>query len=113
MYTNLILEPDAQASGDLPLTDAAGKECLYFDCMLGHGRWPPAGASFLARLGDSGLHPITQDVAFELSKYGEHAAGRPPPPGVVMSSVSVNDAITPEDRGYIGEECYVDISEKV
>jgi hypothetical protein len=29
-----------------------------------------------------------------------------------MSSVSVNDAITPEDHGHIGEECQEDTSEK-
>src|ERR1035438_9202090 len=31
------------------------------------------GTSFLARLGNPGFDAITQDVALELSKYGEHA----------------------------------------
>jgi hypothetical protein len=33
--------------------------------------------SFLARLGNPSFDAITQDVAFELSKYGKHAGERP------------------------------------
>jgi len=35
------------------------------------------GPAFLAGLGDPGLHAIAQNIAFELSKHGEHAGERP------------------------------------
>ena len=37
------------------------------------------GPTFLAGLGNPGLHAITQNIAFELSKHGEHAGERPAP----------------------------------
>jgi hypothetical protein len=44
-------------------------------------RWPAVRPTLFARLGDPGLHPITKDVALELSEHGQHAGERPAPRG--------------------------------
>jgi hypothetical protein len=50
----------------LPLANAAGEQHFDLGRMLTHSRGSAVGSAFLARLDDASLHPIAEDVTFEL-----------------------------------------------
>jgi hypothetical protein len=51
----------------LPFVNTVSEQRLDFSRMFTHGGRPSIGPTFLAGLGNPGLHAIAQNIAFELS----------------------------------------------
>src|SRR3982751_5200546 len=63
--------------GNFPLGYALTEEFLHLLPMPSGGNWSAVWFSFLAGLRNACFHPVAQNVAFELSKDGQHSGQCP------------------------------------